>query len=108
YEAIRSQLRLPECNQRFGKLLVPYFAPLAVKDGEGAWYLSEDYAFCERARQCGVRVMADTTVRLWHVGSYRYGWEDAGTEKKRFANYTFHIKPAESGPPPADPQSGQA
>ena len=91
YDAIRERLRLPVCNQRFGSPLVPYFAPLVVKDGPGAWYLAEDYAFCERARQAGVKVMADTAIRLWHVGSYRYGWEDAGAETGRFGDYTLHL-----------------
>jgi hypothetical protein len=100
YETMRRQLRLPECNQRFGSLLVPYFAPLVVQDGAGAWYLAEDYAFCERARQCGARVMADMTVRLWHVGSYRFSWEDAGSDKERFAHYTFHLpKPKDASSP---------
>lgn len=97
YETIRRELRLPTCNQRFNSLLVPYFAPLAVKDGDGAWYLSEDYAFCERARQCGTRIMADLAVRLWHVGSYRFSWEDAGSDKDRFAHYTFHLSPGQKG-----------
>jgi hypothetical protein len=92
YERIQERMRLPLCNQRFGSLLVPYFAPLVVKDGDGAWYLSEDYGFCERARQCGFRIMADTTIRLWHVGSYRFGWEDAGSDKQRFADYTFQVR----------------
>ena len=30
--------------------------------------------------------MADTTIRLWHIGNYEYGWEDAGREVNRFAN----------------------
>jgi hypothetical protein len=95
YETIQERLRLPVCNQRFGQSLVPFFAPLVVEDAEGAWYLSEDYAFCERARQCGFRIMADTSLRLWHVGSYRYGWEDAGSDKPRYGTYTFHM----GGPP---------
>jgi hypothetical protein len=99
YEAIRERLRLPACNQRFGRPLVPYFAPLAVEDAGGAWYLSADYAFCERARQSGFRVLADTTVRLWQVGPYRYGWEDAGRDTERFATYHFRL---------ADPADGEA
>lgn len=93
YETIQARLKLPVCNQRFGSLLVPYFAPFVVQDGAGAWYLSEDYGFCERARQSGFRIMADTSIRLWHVGNYRFGWEDAGSDKERFADYTFHINP---------------
>lgn len=96
YETVQAQLRLPVCNQRFGQPLVPFFAPLVVEDAEGAWYLSEDYAFCERARQCGIRILADTSLRLWHVGSYRYGWEDAGSDKPRYGTYTFHM----GTPPP--------
>jgi hypothetical protein len=92
YETMQTRLELPLCNQRFqGTPLVPYFMPLIVGEGEQAWYLGEDYAFCERARRCGFRIMADTTIRLWHVGSYRYGWEDAGREVERYADYTFHI-----------------
>src|SRR5436305_11885268 len=45
--------------------------------------------------------MADTSIRLYHVGSYGYGWEDAGGDKDRFASYTFHLtdaRPADSPP----------
>ena len=33
-----------------------------------SWYLAEDYASCERARTAGHPLMADTGVRLFHVG----------------------------------------
>ena len=92
YEIMQHELRLPICNQRFkGLPLIPYFAPVIVGEGEQAWYLAEDYSFCERASRCGFRIMADTSIRLWHGGTYRYGWEDAGRDVERFANYTFHI-----------------
>ena len=91
YADIQRQLKLPVCNQKFPQPLVPYFMPFVHDDGTGPWYLNEDYAFCERARQCGHRIMVDTTVRLWHVGSYRYSWEDAGSEKDRYANYNFSV-----------------
>jgi hypothetical protein len=91
YEVMHKQLELPACNQRFGMPLVPYSTPLVVGEGEQAWLLGEDYSFCERARRCGFRVMADTTLRLWHVGTYRYGWEDAGRDVERFTDYTFLV-----------------
>lgn len=91
YETMQRHLHLPVCNQRFQTPLVPYFAPLIVGQGEEAWYLGEDYSFCERAHRCGFRVMADTAIRLWHVGSYRFGWEDAGRDVTRFRDYTFHV-----------------
>ena len=92
YETMQRELHLPVCNQRFkGLPLVPYFAPLVVGEGEQAWYLGEDYSFCERARRCGFQILADTSIRLWHVGSYRYGWEDAGRDVERFRDYTFNV-----------------
>ena len=51
----------------------------------------EDYSFCERARQCGYKIMADTSIRLWHIGEYAYGWEDAGLEKVRHDSFLFMI-----------------
>ncbi|HZV05714.1 MAG TPA: hypothetical protein VE999_11580 [Gemmataceae bacterium] len=94
YETMQKQLGLPVCNRQFQTPLVPYFAPLIAGEGEQAWYLNEDYAFCERARRCGFRIFADTSIRLWHVGIYRYGWEDAGRDVERFGDYTFHISDA--------------
>jgi len=93
FERTHTELELPVCNARFGRGLVPWFQPLAVPDAGGHWYLGEDYAFCERARRCGFRVMADTAVRLWHVGSYRYGWEEAGADPARFDDYAYHLRP---------------
>ena len=89
FQILHRQLNLPIANRRFPSPLIPFFEPMVVPDPGGAWSLQEDYAFCERARRCGVRVVADTAIRLWHVGSYRYGWEDAGREPERYADYTF-------------------
>ena len=99
FEAVQKHSDLPTCNLRFNSPLVPFFQPLAVPDPGGWWSLSEDYAFCERARRAGFVVMADTTIRLWHVGTYRYGWEDAGSSKDRYANYIFHLptNPTDAG-----------
>ena len=91
YETVQERLRLPSCNERFGPSMTPFFQPLVIPDGEGHWYLAEDYAFCYRARECGFRVIADTTIRLKHIGSYAYTWEDAGGERQRYANFTFDI-----------------
>jgi hypothetical protein len=102
FETVRDKLGLPTCNQRFGSLLVPFFQPMVVPEPRGFWSLSEDYAFCERARQAGFTVVADTRIRLWHVGTYRYGWEDAGSSKNQYTNYLFHL----TSPPPAADSEG--
>ena len=56
------------------------------------WYLPEDYAFCERARQSGFKILADTTIRLWHHGSYGYSWEDAGKNQERYEPFYFNVE----------------
>jgi hypothetical protein len=115
YTTIREMLKLPMCNAQFGRPMVPFFQPMIVPygphpnplptgegtsgphpnplpEGEGNhWYLGEDYAFCERARQCGYKIMADTSIRLWHIGEYAYGWEDAGLDRPRHDSFLFMI-----------------
>lgn len=93
YEDVRRTFGLPVCNTRFGARTVPYFLPMVVADEQGPpgayWYLGEDYAFCERARQAGHKIVVDTTIRLGHVGRYTYGWEDVGQPVTRVAGATF-------------------
>ena len=113
YDKMFAELALPVCNERFGKALVPFFAPSAVQDGEagGWWYLAEDYSFCMRARKLGVSVMADTTIRLWHLGDYPYSWEDAGAQPNRYKNYIYKVGAVSSGyplPPDAKPPIQEA
>jgi hypothetical protein len=115
YQKMQECLRIPACNHRFGAPVVPYFQPMMVSDevsgvvsdgdhcaSESAlaevtsdsvpqWYLPEDYAFCERARRCGYKIIADTTIRLWHHGSYGYTWEDAGKDKERCQTFYFDV-----------------
>jgi hypothetical protein len=96
YEDIQRTFSLPVCNTRFGARTVPYFLPMVIADGGPYWYLGEDYAFCERARQSGHKIVIDTTIRLGHIGSYTYGWEDAGQAIPRVTSATFRFhKPGE-------------
>jgi hypothetical protein len=97
YDKLREQLELPHCFADTGRTLVPYYAPLIRPDGDGWWYLADDFAFCERARLCGFKIMADTTVRLLHIGSYAYGWEDAGRKINRFANFKYRLTDGDKG-----------
>lgn len=49
-----------------------FFMPM-TKEIEGAWrYLGEDWAFCERARELGVKIYLDPRVRVGHSGRYLY------------------------------------
>jgi len=91
YRRIQETERLPVCNEQRGRPIVPYFLPMIVPDGEGHWYLGEDFAFFERLRRCGYKIFADTTIRLSHIGGYGYSWEDAGSDQHRYAIYHFKL-----------------
>ena len=92
YDDIRRTFDLPVCNARWGMPTIPFFLPMVVPDGTGGyWYLGEDFAFCERARQAGHKITVDTTIRLGHVGKYAYQWEDAGTSVPRATSARFEM-----------------
>jgi hypothetical protein len=103
YESTQKKLNLPICNTRFGERVVPYFQPLVIRDerppaanaipsnGEDHWYLGDDYSFCERVRQAGFKIIADSTIRLMHYGTYGFSWEEAGTDVMRYASYDYRL-----------------
>lgn len=82
---------MPVCNLLYNRPLIPFFQPLVKQEEWGEWYLGEDFSFCERALQAGHLCYADPAIRLWHVGRYAYGWEDAGGKIPRFPQYEFHV-----------------
>jgi hypothetical protein len=96
YSTIQRQLQLPICNDRFGRPMIPFFQPIAQSSDDGYWYLAEDYSFCERARQSGFNVFADTSIRLMHIGTYSYGWEDVGFERPRLDSFTLNAEQEDS------------
>ena len=50
------------------------FFDCEVEDDKGKnIYLSEDYWFCKRARELGYRILMDTSIRLGHWGTHRFG-----------------------------------
>jgi hypothetical protein len=100
YLDVRRNGNLPVCNRRRGQGTVPYFLPMVVADGDEFDYLSEDYSFCRRLRDCGHRIMADTTIRLQHIGPYGFSWEDTGGQLPRYATYHLGVQD-EGGPRPA-------
>jgi hypothetical protein len=75
---------LPLCTAGPGSdPVVPFFLQTVVFDGAAQEfrYLGEDYAWCERAGQAGIDIIADMSIRLFHVGSYHFGWEEAAGMK---------------------------
>ena len=55
-----------------------FYGPFEYEDADTGEpiLLSEDYAFCERARRVGFESYIDPAVRLGHLGSYVYRLED--------------------------------
>jgi hypothetical protein len=70
--------------------VVPYFAADPAQSAPAPGSVSaSDLAFCERVRRCGFRVVVDTSIRLWHVGLHRYGWEDVDGDRERRDQFTW-------------------
>lgn len=94
FDKVAETFALPRCNTKFNTPVVPYFLPMVIEDAAtagGYWYLGEDYAFCERARRAGHAIVVDSTIRLGHVGSYVYGWEDAAQTIPRVTGAVFTV-----------------
>lgn len=77
FEAIIEDL--PLCHQSWGESAFwPIYVPWVQEfEGEDKYILlSEDWAFCERAREKGFKLWLDPRVRLAHHGDYGYMLED--------------------------------
>lgn len=73
---------LPCCTAGAGSSPVfPFFLPMVKRVGEEHRYFGEDFAFCERAREAGLKVIGDTTIRLFHLGTWPFSWEEGAGMK---------------------------
>jgi len=92
---IRDELRLPYCRMAH-TYAWPFFQPVVVQEDGETRYLAEDYAFCWRCHQVGVAPLLDTSFRLYHLGEYAYGWEEAaGHFIGRMRNLEYQVAPLE-------------
>lgn len=75
---------MPLCHAGKSDLeFYPFFQPMP-KQIDGKWlYLSEDWAFCERARDLGFKVWLDPSIWLAHAGRYLYDLDDFKREAKK-------------------------
>lgn len=94
YEDIKRIENLPDCHSGLEQVITPYFMPFTIPNGDGKHhvYLGDDTSFCERARRCGYKIYADTTIRLDHVGKYRYSWEDISGTRDRFSSMVCTVR----------------
>ena len=54
-------------------------------------YLSEDWAFCDRARKLGFKVWLDPSIFINHVGEYSWNLADAIRQPKVKIDENFSI-----------------
>lgn len=76
YETLKDTL--PHCHQGWGHTAFwPFYMPYCIEwPGDGYIYLSEDWAFCQRAADAGFKLWVDPSIRVGHSGSYMYTLED--------------------------------
>lgn len=61
----------------------PFYMPFTIPwEGDGHMYLSEDWAFCQRAKDAGFKVWLDPSIRLGHYGTYLNTLEDLMRDAK--------------------------
>lgn len=88
YEKMAQELNMEKVKIWGGQYNVyPYFYPVLF-DGE---YLGEDFAFCHRLKQIGVKLVSDTRIKLSHIGKYHYSFsflENGKKEDPKSVNYT--------------------
>lgn len=76
YNVIQKKLDLKICNTSFDAPQIPFYHPNVWSFNERHYYLGEDFSFCFSAKQAGFSVYLDTSIKLGHIGSYTYKWED--------------------------------
>jgi hypothetical protein len=102
------ELELPYCETA-GRWAWPFFLPMVIVENGRPRYLGEDYAFCYRCRQVGIVPKVDTSFRVYHLGDYAYGLEEAGGQfLARMLNIKHeivepnHDDDPDATPPPLD------
>ena len=76
FERLAQDLRLLHPSQPWA--FYNFYQPFEYEDANtrGPVLLSEDFAFCQRAREAGFGIWIDPAIRLGHIGSYTYRLED--------------------------------
>jgi len=77
-EKMVEELKLPLMHKGDDTTAYPFFEEKWYNDPDcGDMWLSEDYDFCHKARQVGVKSYLDTSIRLGHLGGAL--WQVDGT-----------------------------
>src|SRR5262245_24431479 len=92
---IAKVLELPWCRMA-DRFSWPCFQPQVVEAKDGLAYLGEDYCFIHGCRLAWLPPKVDTSFRLYHIGDYAYGLEEAAGEYlRRSRNIDYRIRNSE-------------
>ena len=84
---------MPTCTAT-GSGVIPFFLPFVAKDedSDAITYYCEDMGFCRRAREAGMKVIADTLINLYHLGLFPYSFVEAyKTKPERMSGVTIPV-----------------
>lgn len=81
----------------------PFFLPILHQNRDGDWEeLSEDYSFCQRARDLGYKIWLDPSVRTVHFGVYGYDLSDICRQPREYYPKIRYIPPSDKNFIPKD------
>jgi hypothetical protein len=90
YENMISKLHLKKCYIWGDQEAYPWFFPSIVNK----MYVGEDFSFSDRAKKCGYKIYADTTLKLTHWGRHGYTWEDVyWRQPPKLESITLPVRP---------------
>jgi hypothetical protein len=99
---------IPLCELGADRPFYPFFSPFVTKEEDGRiHYLSEDWAFSNRARQLGFKVWVDLSIILIHMGLYPFTVRDLkdtepGLPSTGIDVFELQGEPAQTGEPLID------
>lgn len=100
HRSVFEKMKCPEIEYENHGELQWDFWPVGVRNRE---YLSEDWAFCDRARELGFKVMLDTRIQLSHIGSCSFpvDWKALGLVKAEEKTNIIQLPQLNEQPIPA-------
>lgn len=110
YETIEQRLMLPRVMGGFdiAQPICPYFVPKVIEQAGQSVYLSEDYSFCHRARQVGLSPVADTRLKIGHIGRHAFTWDNFALAQYEAMEFSIDVPAVAPVSPPVSPLDEKA
>jgi len=93
--------RLEQVELGADRPFTPFFSPFVCREENGQLhYLSEDWAFSNRARQAGLKIWVDQSIILIHMGWYPFTVRDLKDAEHGLPSTGIDVVEVEGVPPP--------